>query len=82
MFSLVSRERLKISGLSQRELARLVGISEGHLSLVLSGLREPGPRLLRAWEEIVEPLIRVKVGREAAVASRAAVAGVEVGVQS
>lgn len=82
MFSRVSRKRLRIAGLTQRQFAALAGVSEGHLSLVLSGLREPGPRLLRAWEQVVEPLVRANMEREERVNPRPTVAGVEVGARS
>lgn len=82
MFSRLSRERLKMSGLTQRQFAGLGGVSEGHLSLVLSGLREPGPRLLRVWDEVVEPLIRAKVEREASNGTHPAVVGAGVGARS
>lgn len=64
MVSRVTRERLKMAGLTQRQFAALARVSEGHLSLVLAGRREPGPRLLRVWEQVVEPLIRSNLERE------------------
>ena len=45
-------ELLDRMGISQNELARLAGISPGHLSLLMNGKRSPGPsvrrRLMRA----------------------------------
>ncbi len=35
------------AGMTQVELARRIGITEGYLSMVLSGYREAGPAVLR-----------------------------------
>ena len=43
----VLRARITRAG-SQSQLAQELGVSEGHLSDVLSGRRRPGPRLLAA----------------------------------
>lgn len=39
--------RKKIGERTQREIANSLGITEGYLSLVLSGSRAPGPKILR-----------------------------------
>ena len=37
--------------LTQRQLAELAGLSESHLSAVISGTRHPGPRTRRRIQE-------------------------------
>ncbi len=40
-------ERLDAHGVSQNEVARRAGISSGHLSLIVSGKRNPSPTVLK-----------------------------------
>lgn len=41
-------------GLTQVELQRQTGISQGHLSKVLRGAREPGPKVRRQFHRFLE----------------------------
>ena len=41
------REMQKIMGISQNALAARVGVTNGHMSRVLSGEKEPGPIIAR-----------------------------------
>ena len=43
--ALALRERQARLSLSQNGLARLLGVTSGHLSLILSGRRRPSPEL-------------------------------------
>lgn len=43
--ALALRERMARLSLSQNAFARLLGVTSGHLSLVLSGRRRPSPEL-------------------------------------
>ena len=49
------RRDLRRARMKQKQLAAVAGVSQPHLSLVLSGKRAPGSRLLRAWREFVLP---------------------------
>ena len=40
-------ERLNAHGISQNEAARRAGISSGHMSQIVNGLRDPSPRVLK-----------------------------------
>ena len=44
-------ELLRLQGMSQRELARRCGISEGYLSQLMSGIRCPSPQVQRRLQE-------------------------------
>lgn len=37
----------RVNGLSQAELARTIGVTEGYISMLLSEMREPGPQVLK-----------------------------------
>ena len=65
-------ELLDELGISQNELARLAGISPGHLSLLMNGKRSPGPsvrgRLMRALG--VDDFDRLFISEPAATSGR------------
>ena len=46
------RQQIKMLGVTQNELARRIGITNGHLSRVLHGEKEPGPKIL-TWLGLV-----------------------------
>lgn len=50
---------------SQNELARRAGVTSGHMSLVMTGMREPGPELCRGLARalgIPETVVFVEAG--------------------
>lgn len=55
------RKRLKKEGCTQREFAAALGVTEGMLSMLLSGKRKPGEDMLR-WLGL-EKRIRVSYHR-------------------
>ena len=46
-------ELLNRLGISQNQLARLAGISSGHLSFLMNGARSPSPRVRRQLMEVL-----------------------------